>query len=33
MFSFVIILACVAMIAGPAILTSIQRARSREQDF
>jgi type II secretory pathway pseudopilin PulG len=33
MFSFLIILAFVAMIAGPAILSSIQKARSREQDF
>jgi hypothetical protein len=33
MFSFFIVLAFVAMIAGPAILSSIQRARSREQDF
>jgi hypothetical protein len=33
MFGLCIVLAFVAMIAGPAILSSIQRARSREQDF
>ncbi len=33
MFSLVIVLAFVAMIAGPAILSSIQKAKSREQDF
>jgi hypothetical protein len=33
MFSFMIILAFVAMVTGPAILSAIQRARSREQDF
>jgi hypothetical protein len=33
MFSFMIVLAFVAMIVGPAIVSSIQRARSREQDF
>jgi hypothetical protein len=33
MFSLMIVLAFVAMIAGPAILASIQRARSREHDF
>jgi hypothetical protein len=33
MFSFLIVLAFVAMIAGPAILASIQAARSREHDY
>ena len=33
MFSLCIILAFVAMIAGPAIVSSILTARSREQDF
>jgi hypothetical protein len=33
MFTLMIVLACVAMVAGPAILSSIQKARSREQDF
>ena len=33
MFTFMIVMAFVAMIAGPAILSSIQKARSREHDF
>jgi hypothetical protein len=33
MFSFLIVMAFVAIIAGPAILASIQTARSRERDF
>jgi hypothetical protein len=33
MFTLMIVLAFVAMIAGPAILLSIQKARSREHDF
>ena len=33
MFTFMIVLACVALVAGLAILSSIQTARSREQDF
>jgi hypothetical protein len=33
MFSFLIGLAFVAMVVGPAILTAIQRARARTNDF
>jgi type II secretory pathway pseudopilin PulG len=33
MFSVLIVLALVAMIAGPVVLSSIQRARSREHDY
>jgi hypothetical protein len=33
MFGFLIGLAFVAMVVGPAILASIQRARSHDSDF
>jgi type II secretory pathway pseudopilin PulG len=33
MFSVLIVSAFVALIAGPAILSSIQKARSRQQDL